>query len=109
MSKNYNDFKKDYKYTKFENKVKNLFKSEYYKENKFLFYANIFNAVFNTIFNSYYIAGALYLISVLLYFDSFRKHIPFLRNSTQRENQLTIIIISLIALVTLLTQMFLTS
>jgi len=106
MSKNFKEFKKDYKYSKFENKVNNLFKSKYYKKDKFLFYANLFNAVFNIVFNTYYIAGAIYLLGTLLYFDSFRELIPFMRNGKDRNNK-KIIVVSAIALVVLLTQIYL--
>lgn len=105
MSKNYKDFKADYKYTKFENKVKNIFKSKYIESGRFLFYANIFNAVFNIIVNTNIIAGSIYLLTVLLYFDSFRSILPFIRNNTDRQNKLMIIIVSVIALVFLLVEL----
>lgn len=107
MSKNFKEFKKDYKYSKFENKVNNLFKSKYYKNDKFLFYANLFNAVFNIVLNSYYITGVIYLLATLLYFDSFRELIPFMRNGKDKNNKIIIIVVSTIAFVVLLTQVYL--
>ena len=106
MSKNFQEFKKDYKYTKFETKVKSLFKSKYFKKDKFNFFVNLFNAFFNILLNGYFIAGGIYLLGTLLYFDSFRELIPFMRNGKDKNNKKIIIVVSAIGLIVLLTELF---